>query len=134
VPYVFAPVDEYPVRLQEVLYFVEVLVELAEKLPEHLRGLRRPILLQSADTRVACREARPAQHVIDIQDLFPFAERPEQHRQCTHIHRHAARRHKVGGNSGHLADQHPDILCAPGRFDSQKLLHGQDIGNIVGDR
>ena len=111
-PDVAVALDENLVPGQQFVRFIERRRKILQELPQHRQEIRRHVVGQSADPRVAGGKPRTADQFAQVVNLFAFAERPQKHRHGADVQGHRADAEQMRTDPRQFRADHPDVLAA----------------------
>ena len=126
--------DENPVARQQLVHFVNRRGKFLQKLPQHRQKIRRHIVGQTADARVAGREPRAADALAQVVNLLALAERAQEHRHRPDVQRHRADAEQVRTDAREFRADDADVFAPRRHVHAQQFLHGVRVGDVVGQR
>src|SRR5262249_13107214 len=124
-------IDEDTVAGEQVLVFVNFLGKDVEELSYFFEEAERRIERQTPDVEVRGHHALAADHLINAQQVFTFAEAIEEDRHGADVHGVRAQPDQMRADALEFGQHHAHPLRAWRDLQSQQLLHGHDVAQVV---
>ena len=102
-----------------------------QKFAQAVDQRRGKIAVHSPDPKIIQRQARAAELFKKVEQDFPFAERPEEHRHGPDIQGLRAQPEQVADDALHFGHDRPDVLGPLRDRDADQFFHGAHVGVIV---
>merc|ERR1719150_3148652 len=120
-----------PVVGDHVLHLVQPLAELGDELVDVVQQSDGDVLVHAARPHVCSVHSGSTGSLVELHDLLPLLEEPEEGRDAANVEDVGADTHDVVQDAGQLSEQHPDVLGPQRDVDIEELLHGEAVGLLV---
>ena len=129
--HVFGPGHPDPVPLQQRVIFLHVFGKRLQKPAQAFNQFRGQVAVYSPDSIIIQRQPRAAELFKKIQQDFPFAKRPEEHRHGPDIQGLRAQPEEVADDALHFGHDRADVL-GPLRYrHADQFFNGAHVGIVV---
>ena len=119
---------------QELLVFVDTLVEGLREGTDLLNEPRREVVEEAADPHAVERQARAAVFLEEIEDDLALAERVEEGRHRAEVDAGRREPEEVRRDALHLVEEHADVLRLLRHLEPEELLDREAVCVVVRGR
>ena len=102
-----------------------------QKFAQAIDQRRREIAVHSPDPKIIQRQARAAELFEKVEQDFPFAERPEEHRHGPNIQGLRTQPEEMADDPLNLSHDRPDVFGPFRDRDAHQFFNGTHVGVIV---
>ena len=115
--------DENMVVAEQVVVLDQLGIEVVKKFHDLVEEALGQIMGRTADGEVAVGKTRPTNHLEEVEDVFPLAERVEKWRECADVESVGAETDQVGSQPIQFTDDDTDELRPARQLDIGQRFH-----------